>query len=199
MFLLPLRKFEYGDFVPVVDEKTMEIHYGKHHQTYVDNLNKLLPNETRSLEEVLKNIELLPESIRQGVVNNAGGCWNHAFWWEQLCKPQDNNLPEKRLLDAICVNFGSFDMFMQEFLKVAMGRFGSGWVWLMESEGGKLSLESTGNQDCPVMYHKVPLLGLDVWEHAYYLNYQNRRADYVGSFWKIINWTVVESRMSNRS
>jgi len=195
MFELPKVSFNFSDFEPVIDSKTMEIHYTKHHQTYVDNLNKLLPEESKSLEEVLSSIDTLDIAIKQGVINNAGGHWNHTFWWEQLQTPNENNRPIGLILDSINSSFSSFDIFVEQFSKAAMTRFGSGWAWLLLKKDGKLAIESTVNQDCPLMNGEVPILGLDVWEHAYYLTYQNRRIEYVSNFWKLIDWKVVDARL----
>ncbi len=201
MFELPKISFEFGDFEPVIDIRTMEIHYSKHHQAYVDNLNKMVSGSEdqwikgASVEEILQNTTKIPEPIRQGVINNAGGHWNHTFWWEQLQKPTEMNEPGGSLRAEIDRVFGSFDIFKEQFSKVALSRFGSGWAWLLMKKDGGLAVESSVNQDCPIMQGKKPILGLDVWEHAYYLNYQNRRADYVTAFWQIIDWEVVGKRM----
>ncbi len=200
-FELPKVKFEFTDFEPAIDAKTMEIHLTKHHQAYVDNLNKLTSGladqwvSVASVEEILKRVTELPVEIKQGVINNAGGHYNHSLWWEQLKKPQEGNRPTGRLLEMLNTTFGTFDVFVELFEKAAMTRFGSGWAWLSQDDKGMLVVHNTANQDNPVMESKKPILGLDVWEHAYYLNYQNRRADYVKAFWQIVDWEVVEKRL----
>lgn len=188
-FELPKVQFAFTDFEPVLDARTMEIHLTKHHQAYVDNLNKLLPDKTEvDIEDILKNLNNLPEEIRQGVRNNGGGHWNHSQFWQWLRSPIDNNMPSEHFLSRLNTSFTSFDIFKEQFLKAALGRFGSGWVWLTD----KMEIVSTPNQDNLIMEGGKVILGLDVWEHAYYLNYQNRRADYVNAFWKVVNWERVE-------
>lgn len=191
-FTLPSLPYAFDALEPYIDAKTMEIHYGKHHQTYVDNLNKAVAgteNETKPLIELVKNAGALSTAIR----NNAGGTWNHTFFWNVLGAPGTSKL-DGELKTAIDRDFGSFDNFKQAFTTAALGRFGSGWAWLI-SVGGKLSISSTPNQDSPLMdlveEKGTPLLNLDVWEHAYYLKYQNRRADYIGAFWNVVNWDSV--------
>jgi Fe-Mn family superoxide dismutase len=175
----------------------MEIHHTKHHQGYVNNLNTALekaPNlQDKSLEELLGNLDAVPEGIRTAVRNNGGGHWNHSMFW-QIMGPNAGGEPTGKLADAIKSGFGGFDQFKEKFAAAATGRFGSGWAWLI-ADGGKLSIDSTPNQDNPVMQGKRPILGLDVWEHAYYLKYQNRRADYIGAWWNIVNWDEVAKRM----
>lgn len=189
MFSLPKLLVEFVDLEPVIDTKTMEIHWGKHHQAYVDNLNKLLPEKDETqLEEILRNLDALPEAIRMGVRNNGGGHWNHSRFWQWLRKPKEDNMPSDSLVTRLNTKFGSFDAFREQFLKSALARFGSGWVWLTD----QMEILTTANQDNLLMEGKKAILGLDVWEHAYYLNYQNRRADYVAAFWKVVNWEKVE-------
>lgn len=196
MFTLPERKFEYMDFEPVIDAKTMEIHYTKHHQAYVDNLNAAIKAETSlenmNIDELLMRVSELPMSVRTAIRNNGGGHLNHTLFWETLAKPKSVKLSstfETVLISA----FGSLESFKDQFEIAAKTRFGSGWAWLVLSDD-TLEVMSTPNQDAPIMEGKVALLGLDVWEHAYYLNYQNRRPDYVAAFWDVVNWDVVENR-----
>jgi Fe-Mn family superoxide dismutase len=178
---------------PAIDARTMEIHHGKHHGTYVTNLNNALADypdlQNKSLEELLaNNLAIVPDAIKTAVRNNGGGHYNHAMFWTLLKAGSSN--PTGAVADAINQAFGSYDAFKAEFKKAALGRFGSGWAWLVV-DGGKLAITSTPNQDNPVMEGKKAILGLDVWEHAYYLNYQNRRADYVDAFFGLINWDRV--------
>ncbi|GAB6108510.1 superoxide dismutase [Fusibacter bizertensis] len=195
-FVLPELKFNYSALEPYIDAKTMEIHHQKHHGAYVSNLNNALEGrkefENWSIEEVLKNLEKLPDEIRQAVQNNGGGHYNHTLFWESLSpggKPMSQQFEEK-----IISEFGSIEDFKSKFKEAALKRFGSGWAWLV-SEGGKLKIISTPNQDSPISLGFVELLGLDVWEHAYYLNYQNKRADYIDAFWNIVDWNAVEARL----
>jgi Fe-Mn family superoxide dismutase len=183
---------------PHIDAMTMEIHHGRHHKAYVDNLNKAIagsPLEGKSLEEIVRGIGSAPENIRGPVRNNGGGHWNHTFFWNILA-PNAGGAPTGKLADDIKASFGSFDDFKAKFEAAGLGRFGSGWAWLV-SHGGKLEIVSTPNQDNPLMGKAVagcegtPLLGVDVWEHAYYLKYQNKRADYLKAFWNIVNWATV--------
>ncbi len=184
---------------PHIDAKTMEIHHGKHHQAYVTNLNTALEKApdlaNKSLEELCANLGSVPEAIRGAVRNNGGGHWNHSFFW-QIMGPNAGGNPGGKLGDAINASFGDFDTFKSQFAAAGAARFGSGWVWLL-NDGKKLSITSTPNQDNPLMDGKaasVILLGLDVWEHAYYLNYQNRRPDYIKAWWNVVNWKAVEKR-----
>jgi len=183
---------------PHIDAMTMEIHHGRHHKAYVDNLNKAIagsPLEGKSLEEIVRGIGSAPENIRGPVRNNGGGHWNHTFFWNILA-PNAGGAPTGKLADDIKATFGSFDDFKAKFEAAGLGRFGSGWAWLV-SHGGKLEIVSTPNQDNPLMGKAVagcegtPLLGVDVWEHAYYLKYQNKRADYLKAFWNVVNWAAV--------
>jgi len=189
---LPKLPYAYTALEPFIDARTMEIHYTKHHQAYVDNLNKALePHaalQRKTAEELLKDLSAIPEEIRIAVRNNGGGHVNHSFFWLLLKK----GVPfTGKVAVAIKTTFGSFEQFQDIFAKAALGRFGSGWAWLVLNKG-KLEVSSTANQDSPLSEGKVPLLGLDVWEHAYYLHYQNRRADYVNAFWNIVDWEQVE-------
>ena len=191
-FELPELGYAYDALEPHIDARTMEIHHSKHHNTYVTNVNAALEgseHEGKSLEELLQNLDSLPANIQTAVRNNGGGHWNHSFFWK-LLKKNDGATPTGELASAIDEAFGSFDAFKDEFTKAATTRFGSGWAWLIV-DGGKLAVVSTPNQDTPVMEGKTPILGLDVWEHAYYLNYQNRRPDYINAFFNVIDWDHV--------
>lgn len=193
--VLPKLAYAYNALEPHIDARTMEIHHAKHHQAYVDNLNKALDGQpalqTLSVEDLLKHIKTVPDVIRQAVINHAGGHANHSLFWT-LMAPNAGGTPGGALADALATTFGSFDKFKEEFTKAALGRFGSGWAWLVKDSAGKLSIASTPNQDSPLMQGLKPILGLDVWEHAYYLKYQNRRADYITAWWNIVNWSNVE-------
>jgi superoxide dismutase, Fe-Mn family len=198
-FTLPNLPYAHDALEPHIDAKTMEIHHGKHHQAYVTNLNAAVEKapelQGKSLEDLLRNVNSAPEAVRTAVRNNGGGHWNHSFFW-QLMAPKAGGEPTGALADAIKGAFGGFDKFKEQFAAAAAGRFGSGWVWLM-NEGGRLSITSSPNQDNPIMDGKNPnsiLLGLDVWEHAYYLKYQNRRPDYVTAWWNVVNWAEVAKR-----
>lgn len=193
-FELPQLPYPSNALEPHIDQQTMEIHHGKHHNAYVTNLNKALEGhpdlQNKSLEELLTSLETLPESIRTAVRNNGGGHWNHSLFWK-LMSPNGGGEPTGELAAAINAAFGSFDAFKQQFAAAAMGRFGSGWAWLVAAPDGSLSITSTPNQDTPAMEGKKAILGLDVWEHAYYLKYQNRRADYIAAWWNVVNWDEV--------
>jgi Fe-Mn family superoxide dismutase len=196
-FTLPALPYALDALEPSIDKMTMEIHHGKHHATYVTNLNKALESAPdlagKSLEDLLAhNCAAAPEAIRTAVRNNGGGHINHSMFW-QIMGPKAGGQPGGTLATAISSTFGSFDGFKEKFFAAAMGRFGSGWAWLIASNG-KLEITSTANQDSPVMEGKHPVLGLDVWEHAYYLKYQNRRVEYVGAWWNVVNWAEVEKR-----
>jgi len=194
--LAPL-PYAFDALEPYLDTQTMQIHHGRHHQAYVNNLNAALAGAGEAgkapLEDLLKNLAALPESVRAAVRNNGGGHVNHVQFWT-LMAPGAGGPPTGAIADAINGAFGGFDAFKDQFSKAAMGRFGSGWAWLSE-EKGKLVIHSTANQDTPSMEGKRAVFGLDVWEHAYYLKYQNRRADYVGAFWSVINWAEVNKRL----
>jgi Fe-Mn family superoxide dismutase len=182
---------------PHIDTQTMQIHHGKHHQAYVTNLNAALEKypelQSKSIEDVLRDINKVPEDVRTAVRNNGGGHMNHSAFWKWMA-PKAGGSPTGALGDAIKSTFGSFDGFKEQFTKAGVTRFGSGWAWLIESNG-KLSIESTANQDQPIMEGKKAVLGVDVWEHAYYLKYQNRRPDYLAAWWNVVNWTEVSSRL----
>lgn len=182
--------FAVGDLESVIDKQTVEIHYGKHHQTYVDNLNKLL---AESSELQSKTLEELMKSEVAAVKNNAGGVWNHNFYWNEMKNGGEGNVSTD-LEKKIVKKFSSVDEFKDLFEKNALGRFGSGWGWLVENSDGELEIMSTANQDNPLALGKKPLLGIDVWEHAYYLKYQNRRAEYVKAWWNVVNWGWVGER-----
>jgi superoxide dismutase, Fe-Mn family len=195
-YSLPQLPYEYDALEPHIDKETMNIHHTKHHNTYVTNLNNALEGQealaAKSLEDLLADIESVPESIRTAVRNNGGGHANHTLFWDIL-SPNGGGQPEGELADALTAKFGSFENFKEEFAKTATTRFGSGWAWLTVKDG-ELELYSTANQDSPLMEGKTPILGLDVWEHAYYLNYQNRRPEYINSFWNVVNWDEVSKR-----
>jgi len=193
---VPPLPYAYNALEPHIDEQTMRIHHDKHHAAYVTNLNAALEKhpalQSKAVDDLLKTIGSVPEDVRTAVRNNGGGHANHTLFWE-LMGPGAGGAPTGALAEAIRSAFGSFDAFKDQFAKAAMGRFGSGWAWLIDA-GGSLKIESTANQDSPLMEGKRPLLGLDVWEHAYYLKYQNRRADYVGAWWNVVNWAAVAKR-----
>jgi len=194
--LAPL-PYPFAALEPHIDAQTMQIHHDRHHQAYVTNLNNAVANAGAAgkmpLEEMLKNLGQVPESVRTAVRNNGGGHWNHMQFWT-LMAPNAGGPPIGAVADAINASFGSFDKFKEMFAAAATGRFGSGWAWLSD-DNGKLVIHSTANQDTPSMESKRGIFGLDVWEHAYYLKYQNRRADYVGAFWNVINWAEVNKRL----
>jgi Fe-Mn family superoxide dismutase len=197
-FTLPPLPYPADALEPSIDKMTMEIHHGRHHKTYVDNLNKALEGQaalaSKSIEQLLREINQVPENIRQAVINNGGGHANHSMFWE-IMGPKAGGQPSGNLAQAISSTFGSFDNFKAKLKEAALGRFGSGWAWLV-SDGGKLVILSTANQDSPYMSGQTPILGIDVWEHAYYLKYQNRRADYVDAWWNVVNWNAVAQRFS---
>ena len=190
---LPPLQYDFAALEPHIDAQTMQIHHGKHHQAYVNNLNATLEKaaewQKASLDELLRALPKVPEAVRTAVRNNGGGHWNHSFFWT-LMGPNAGGAPTGALGDAIAESFGSFDKFKEQFQAAAMGRFGSGWAWLV-MDGAGLKIESTANQDNPLMEGRTALLVLDVWEHAYYLKYQNRRADYVAAWWNVVRWDVV--------
>ncbi len=191
---LPDLPYPKDSLEPTIDAKTMEIHHGKHHQGYTNKLNAALEgHEFASLpvEEVLRRINEVPEDIRQAVINNGGGYANHNLFWTVM-SPDGGGKPSGELAKAIDDEFGSFDAFKEKFSSTAAGQFGSGWGWLCVDSSGKLKVLSTANQDSPYMHGLTPILGVDVWEHAYYLHYQNRRPDYLEAFWNIVNWSQVE-------
>ena len=194
---LPPLPYSPDALEPHIDKQTMEIHHGKHHNAYVTNLNAALEKApelaSKSLEDLVKGINSVPEAIRTAVRNNGGGHLNHSMFW-QIMAPKAGGAPTGAIADAITSSFGSFDKLKEEFKKAAVGRFGSGWAWVISS-GGKLVIESTPNQDNPLMDGKKPVFGIDVWEHAYYLEYQNRRPDYIDAWWNVVNWNEINKRL----
>jgi superoxide dismutase, Fe-Mn family len=195
---VPPLPYDYNALEPHIDEQTMRIHHDKHHAAYVNNLNAALEKhpelQGKTVEELLKGINTIPEAIRTAVRNNGGGHANHTMFW-QIMGPSKGGAPGGAVGDAIKASFGGFDAFKEQFAKAAAGRFGSGWAWLIDA-GGKLAIESSANQDSPLMEGKKAILGLDVWEHAYYLKYQNRRPDYVSAWWNVVNWDAVNARFA---
>ena len=193
---LPQLPYAYDALEPHIDKETMNIHHTKHYNAYVTNLNNALAGHddllSKSVEELIANLDAVPEAARTAVRNNGGGHANHSLFWELLSATGGGN-PSGKLAEAIDAKFGSFDSFKEEFAKAATTRFGSGWAWL-SLNNGELELTSTPNQDSPIMEGNTPLLGLDVWEHAYYLNYQNRRPEYIAAFWNVVNWDEVSKR-----
>jgi superoxide dismutase, Fe-Mn family len=190
---LPPLPYDFAALEPHIDAQTMQIHHGKHHQAYVNNLNAALEKHTdlqkMSAEELLRNLGSVPEDIRPAVRNNGGGHVNHTMFWKMMA-PNAGGPPSGGVAEAIKASFGGFDSFKEQFAKAGVSRFGSGWAWLIDNNG-KLSIESTANQDNPISDGKKPILGIDVWEHAYYLKYQNRRPDYITAWWNVVNWAEV--------
>lgn len=199
MFTLPELPYAYNALEPFIDEETMHIHHDKHHAAYVTNLNKALEKypdlQENSIEELLTKLSELPQDIQAAVRNNGGGHANHTFFWDTL-KVNNGSGPDGELLEAINITFGDFESFKTEFGQAGLTRFGSGWAWLVKS-ADKIAIMSTPNQDSPISDGKTPLLGLDVWEHAYYLKYQNRRPDYIEAWWNVVNWEAVAKRFSD--
>ena len=198
-FSVPPLPYDYSALEPHIDTQTMQLHHDKHHATYVSNVNTALESQpdlqNQSIEELLRNINSVPENIRTAVRNNGGGHANHTLFWE-IMGPNAGGQPSGELADAINQAFGSFDSFKEQFAKAATTRFGSGWAWLI-ADGGRLEITSTQNQDSPLMEGRTPILGLDVWEHAYYLKYQNRRPEYISAWWNVVNWDAVSERFRN--
>ncbi|MCE9663394.1 superoxide dismutase [Halomonas sp. M5N1S17] len=193
---LPELPYAYDALEPYIDAMTMEIHHSRHHKTYVDKLNAALEGtglEDMPVDELLANIDRVPEQKRQEVINNGGGHSNHSKFW-QMMAPSGGGQPQGKVAQAIDSELGGFDAFKEAFTKAALGRFGSGWAWLSVTPEKKLVVENTLNQDSPLMHGNTPVLGLDVWEHAYYLKYQNKRPDYVEAFFNVVNWEDVERR-----
>lgn len=200
-FTLPPLPYAADALEPYIDKQTMEIHHDKHHGGYVNNLNKALESTSqlagKSLEELLaNNCAIVPENIRTAVRNNAGGHANHSMFW-LIMAPKAGGQPSGKLADALKNAFGGFDQFKEKFAAAAASRFGSGWAWVVKDSSGKLDIISTANQDSPLMEGKFPVIGLDVWEHAYYLKYQNRRADYISAWWNLVNWNEAENRFNS--
>ena len=194
---LPPLPYPSDALEPHIDKQTMEIHHGKHHNAYVTNLNAALDKhpelQSKSLDDLLKGLSSVPEDIRTAVRNNGGGHWNHSMFW-QIMGPKAGGQPTGAIAEAITSSFGSFDKFKEEVKKAGVGRFGSGWAWVISS-GNKLTVESSANQDSPVMDGKKVVFGVDVWEHAYYLKYQNRRPDYIDAWWNVVNWAEISKRL----
>jgi Fe-Mn family superoxide dismutase len=190
---LPSLPYDFAALEPHIDAQTMQIHHGKHHQAYINNLNAAIEKHpelgSKSVEDLVSNLSAVPEDIRTAVRNNGGGHLNHSLFWKWMA-PGAGGAPTGALADAITSAFGSFDAFKEALGKAGVARFGSGWAWLVNT-GGKLSIESTPNQDSPMMDGKKAILGVDVWEHAYYLKYQNRRPDYIAAWWNVVNWAEV--------
>jgi Fe-Mn family superoxide dismutase len=197
-FTLPPLPYDFAALEPHIDAKTMEIHHGKHHQTYVNNLNAAIEKApelaSKSLDDLMRNASKLPEAVRTAIRNNGGGHWNHSMFW-QIMAPKSGGEPSGNLGTAIKSAFGDFAKFREQFSAAGVGRFGSGWAWLINT-GGKLSITSTPNQDNPLMEGQKAIMGLDVWEHAYYLKYQNKRPDYISAWWNVVNWKEVEKRFA---
>ncbi len=200
-YTLPLLPYDYNALEPYIDEETMKIHHNKHHKTYVDNLNAALEKQGgllgKSLEDLLKNLNEVPEEIRTAVRNNGGGHLNHSMFW-QIMKPNGGREPLGGLAEEIKKTFGSFSEFQNKFNDAGVKRFGSGWVWLVKNKDGKLTIMSTPNQDNPITEGYFPIMGNDVWEHAYYLKYKNMRGDYLKAWWNVVNWQEVEKRFSEK-
>jgi len=196
-YTLPPLPYDFGALEPHIDARTMEIHHGKHHAAYIINLNAALKDhpdhQGKTIEALIADLNALPEGIRTAVRNNGGGHANHSFFW-QIMKPGGGGEPTGAIGTALASEFGSFAAFKEAFTKAGVTRFGSGWAWLMTGKDGKLAVTSTANQDSPIMDGLTPLLGLDVWEHAYYLKYQNRRPDYIAAWWNTVNWDEVNRR-----
>lgn len=197
-YTLPDLPYAYDALEPHIDVETMHLHHDKHHNTYVTNLNAAIEKHpelgTKSVEELIADMDSIPEDIRTAVRNNGGGHANHSFFWE-IMAPNAGGAPTGDIKEAIDASFGSFDKLKEEFKTAATGRFGSGWAWLVLNNG-KLEITSTANQDSPLMDGKTPVLGLDVWEHAYYLNYKNVRPEYIDAFWNVVNWDEVNKRFA---
>jgi Fe-Mn family superoxide dismutase len=198
-FTLPPLPYPANALEPYIDKLTMEIHHDKHHGAYVNNLNKALESApelaNKSIEEILaNNLAAVPEAVKTAVRNNGGGHANHSLFWT-IMKPNGGGAPKGEIENVIKSNFGSFDAFKEKFNAAAAGRFGSGWAWLVKDRGGKFEIISTANQDSPLMDGKKPILGLDVWEHAYYLKYQNKRADYISAWWNVVNWDEINKQL----
>jgi Fe-Mn family superoxide dismutase len=195
-FTLPPLPYDFAALEPHIDARTMEIHHGKHHQTYVNNLNAAIEKAPelakKSLDDLMRNVSTLPEAVRTPIRNNGGGHWNHSMFW-QIMAAKAGGEPGGKLSQAIKSTFGDFAKFREQFSAAGVGRFGSGWAWLINT-GGKLSITSTPNQDNPLMEGQKAIMGLDVWEHAYYLKYQNRRPDYIQAWWNVVNWKEIEKR-----
>jgi superoxide dismutase, Fe-Mn family len=194
---VPPLPYDYNALEPHIDEQTMRLHHDKHHQAYVDNLNAALAGTDwadKPVEDVLQNLDSLPEDKRMPVRNNGGGHWNHTFFWQLMSPDGGGEPPDGALKDAIDQTFGGVDAMKQQVNEAGVKRFGSGWTWVVRGADGSLSVESTPNQDTPLMEGKTAILGIDVWEHAYYLTYNNRRPDYLAAWWSVVNWDTVQER-----
>lgn len=200
-FALPPLPYDYAALEPHIDARTMEIHHTKHHQAYVNNLNAALEKapefQQKSLDDIVANLSKVPDAVRTAVRNNAGGHWNHSTFW-LIMSPKGGGDPSGNLGDAVAKSFGDVAKLKEQFNAAAASRFGSGWAWVVADGAGALKIESTPNQDNPAMDGRYPILGLDVWEHAYYLKYQNRRADYISAWWNVVNWPEVAKRYEAR-
>lgn len=200
-FTLPPLGYDYAALEPHIDARTMEIHHTKHHQAYVTNLNAAIEKAPeladKTLEWLLQNLASVPEAVRNAVRNNGGGHWNHSFFW-QIIGPKAGGDPAGAVGEAIQGSFGDFAKLKEQLNASGLARFGSGWAWVVADKGGKLTIESSPNQDTPISEKKTPILGVDVWEHAYYLKYQNRRADYLAAWWNVVNWAEVYKRYEAR-
>lgn len=200
MHTLPDLPYEYDALEPYIDEETMRLHHGKHHAGYVEKLNKALEShkglQDKSIEDLLSNVQEVPEEIRQTVINNGGGHANHSFFWK-IMSPKGGGQPEGELAASIKAQFGDFNNFKEKFTEKALGVFGSGWAFLVKDTKNNLILKRHSFQNSPLMHGNLPILGVDVWEHAYYLKYQNRRADYLEAWWKVINWKEVAKNFNN--
>lgn len=196
---LPPLPYDFAALEPHIDAKTMEIHHGKHHQAYVTKLNEALEKAPdlagKSLDDLMGSIDRAPDAVKSAIRNNGGGHWNHSFFW-QIMGPNAGGEPSAKLGDAITASFGDFAKFKEQFGAAGVGRFGSGWVWLVR-DGDKLAITSTPNQDNPLMEGKHAILGVDVWEHAYYLKYQNKRPDYIAAWWNVVNWDAVAKKFGS--
>ena len=198
MYKLPDLPYDYDALESVISKKIMELHHGKHHAAYVNNVNKALAGtafEDKPIEEVLKNLPGLPENIRMAVQNNGGGHANHTLFWQIMRAPRENNQPSNAVMNKLKSSFGGFQEFKDKINQTGMTRFGSGWSWLVKKADGELSIYSTANQDSPIMNGHTPILGVDVWEHAYYLDYLNDRAAYLSAWWQVVNWDEVEKML----
>jgi superoxide dismutase, Fe-Mn family len=199
-FELPPLPYDYSALEPYIDTQTMQIHHDKHHAAYVTNLNKALESAPelagKSIDEIVANLSAVPEKVRQAVINNGGGHYNHTLFWE-IMGPKGGGEPKGDLAKAIDAAFNNYEGLREKMNNAGMTRFGSGWAWLVADKGGQLQVLSTANQDCPLSNGQQPLVGIDVWEHAYYLKYQNRRADYLGAWWNVVNWEAVAARYAS--
>ncbi len=200
MYKLPELQYSYDSLEPYIDAATMEIHYSKHHQTYTNNLNDAISKhpelEGKTIESLLEDPTSIPEDIRTAVINNGGGYLNHNLFWSYMTP--EKTVPSQDLLESINTTFGTLDAFKEQFTKAATTRFGSGWAWLVKDKENKLKIYSTANQDSPLTLGDKPLLGIDVWEHAYYLKYQNRRIEFVQNWWNVVNWNTVSDNYARQ-